>query len=430
MNRYARRAGRWLCGMTMVAALVLASMGFPAGVDAAPKTKAKAKPVARVASKTTARSARTSKAATPKPQPQAPIVDISTICIQAESGLVISEHNADFPRPAASMVKMMLLLLVSEGMREGRWTPETKITVTSHAQNMGGSQVYLKADETFTLDQLMHAVAVKSANDAAMAVAEGLWGSEAAYLQRMNERAAEIGMKSAHFTSVHGLPPDKGEEPDRVTARDMARLGQFCVMDPTIRAWTNVKEYVFRPGESTMFNTNKLLWRMDGACDGVKTGFTRGAGFCVTATAVRDGIRLIAVVMGADGKRDRFDMGEQLLEEGFASVVKKRVIAKGDKTGEPMHVENCENASVQLVAADDLSVVIKKEDVDNVQIVPQLTAPLKPPVGANAIVGEAVAEVGGKPLGSVPLVTPVALAEAGWRWKLMQSVSKGKASTK
>lgn len=348
----------------------------------------------------------------------------SSICIEADTGLVLSEYNADEQRPAASMVKMMLFLLVSEGLQDGRWALETPITVTEHAQSMGGSQVQLKAGEVFTLDQLMHAVAVASANDAATAVAEGLWGSTEEYLLQSNKRAQELGMIDSHFRSVNGLPPSAGQLPDQTTARDIVILAQWCVRHPRVMEWAGTKELAFRPGEHAKSNTNQLLSMVPG-CDGLKTGFTRAAGWCVTATAARDGVRLLTVVMGGVSSSGRFRVAANNLEYGFASVRKVRLIAKGDPIEVETHVKNCETTSVRLTASDDLWAIIKADDIDKLALNPQVPDYIQAPVQAGTSIGEVRAELPGKILASVPLTVPQELAEAGWRWKLKNSVLRG-----
>lgn len=250
-----------------------------------------------------------------------PDAEACAICMEAASGRVLEAQNADVQRPPASMVKLMLMLLVAEGEARGDWTFETKITASRHAQAMGGSQVWLAAGDVFALGHLMRAVAVGSANDAAMAVAEGLWGSEAAYLAAANARAKALGMTRTEVHSVHGLPPSKGEKTDLTTVRDMAVLARQCVRYPRILDWVGRKEFEFRPGQSILYNTNKLLWRMEG-CDGLKTGYTRVAKFCVAATAERNGVRLIAVVMGHPSKYGRFNLAQRMLEEGFALALR------------------------------------------------------------------------------------------------------------
>lgn len=348
---------------------------------------------------------------------------VSAICIEAQTGLVLAEQNADALRPPASMVKMMLMLLVGEGLRDGKWTLETPIAISEKAQAMGGSQIYLEANQSVPLGRIMLAVAVASANDAAMAVAEALWGSEEAYLKRMNERAAELGMTRSVFRSVHGLPPGKGKEPDETTARDMARLAQFCVRDPQILEWTSTKEAVLKDGAPAAYNTNKLLWKMDG-CDGVKTGYIRDAGYCVTATAVRDGIRLIAVAMGLEANHARFEAAQSLLEQAFTEVTKARVVARGDAVGQPVVLANARQPSVQLTAGDDLWVVVKKSDLPRVEVAVRGTTLIQPPVTAGAALARACAELGGVVLGSVPACAPDDIAAAGTRWKLEQSLRR------
>ena len=366
------------------------------------------------ASKPTRKSRR---AVAPKPKP-----DVSSICIEAGTGLVIMEENADKQRPPASMVKMIQLLLVTEGLRVGKWTLETPIKVSAKTQAMGGTGVQLKENEEFPLGQMMQAVAVCSANDAAMAVAEGLWGDEKTYLETANKRALELDMRNTEFNSVHGLPPDPGEEPDVTTARDMARLAQFCVLEPMILSWTSQKELQFRPGDPVKKNTNRLLEIMVD-CDGLKTGFIRSAGFCLTATAVRDGIRLISVVMGAPSNSNRFVESQKALDTAFGQVTKKRVVAKGAPVGEPVPVANCETPTVSLTAADDLWVVVKHDDADKLKVAPKYPALIHAPLTAGAPVGEVNVELAGKLLGTVALTAPVTLKEADLRWKLKNSLA-------
>jgi D-alanyl-D-alanine carboxypeptidase (penicillin-binding protein 5/6) len=351
----------------------------------------------------------------------APAPDISYICIEAESGLVLAEQNADQRRPPASMVKMMLMLLVSEGLEKGQWTLDKKITISKEVEATDESQVGLLTGQEFTLSQLMNAVAVCSANDAALAVAEGLWGSEAAYVQTMNKRAQELGMKDSLFQSPHGLPPAPGKLPDETTARDMAILAQQCTKHPSIMQWVGQQELTFSPHTGTRFNTNKLLWTLPG-CDGMKTGYTRAAGFCLTATAMRDGVRLITVVMGFQDKSMRNNTAQTLLEANFGGVTRQLVVAKGQQMNVPVQVMNCAKPTVQLVSASDVYVTLPKSMVDKVEVVPQQPEIIQAPATAGAVMGEVQVKFEGHVVARAPLALTENLDAAGWKWKMQESV--------
>ncbi|MBI2432081.1 MAG: D-alanyl-D-alanine carboxypeptidase, partial [Candidatus Hydrogenedentes bacterium] len=271
---------------------------------------------------------------------QSPIKPVSAICVEAESGLVLFQQDADVPRPPASMVKLMMMLLVAEGVEGGTWTLQQPIAISTYASSMGGTQVFLKAGEVWPLAKMMDAVAVASANDGAVAVAEGLWGTLAKYLETANRRALELGMIDTVYRSANGLPPDNGRDFDLTTARDMAVLARACVQHDMIMRWVGQREFQFRETDALKSNTNKLLWRMPD-CDGMKTGYIRAAGFCITATAQRGGVRLISVVMGNPSKYDRFNQAQQLLEGGFRNVRKLRLVAQGQSLGKPVPVNNC-----------------------------------------------------------------------------------------
>lgn len=346
---------------------------------------------------------------------------VSVICVEAETGAILYEKNADVVRAPASMIKLMLMLLVSEGLDEDAWTLDTVITASRHAQNMGGTQVYLAAGEEHSLRILMHAVSVASANDAAMAVAEQLWGSEDAYKARMNERAQELGMTSTEFNSVHGLPPSRGMEPDKTTARDMALLGQACVSNPQVREWVAMKQFSFRSEDNIFRNTNKLLWRMDD-CDGLKTGYIRAAGFCVTATVERGGMRLVVVVMGHKEKVRRFALAEELFDYGFQHVGRKKFASSGFVNAPSIAIDNCETPEVTLQIDGNIVVTAKKTDLDRMELKTILPASIAAPIQSGTSVGELQLVLDGEMVQSVPLIVPVDLDGAGWLWKIRNRV--------
>ncbi len=345
---------------------------------------------------------------------------MSYICLEADSGLVVKESHADLPRPAASMVKMMLFLLVAEGLEQRVWSLDTPIRVSTNAQQTGGSEVKLRAGEKYPLRELMLAVAVVSANDAATAVAEALWGSEANYLAGANRRARELGMEDTLFRSVHGLPPKNAENHDRTSARDMAILAQWCVRKPVILEWTKQQTFAPGPTNPSLDNTNKLLGRMPDS-DGLKTGYTRAAGYCVAATAKRNDIRLLAVVMGHDTAEGRFDLAEELLEEGFNQLRRVRCLAKGQAVGPPLSVPNSTPGTVQPVAADDLWVAVPEKDLNQLEVVATRPDRLRAPLTQGTVIGQASLELRGQALARVSLVLPRSIEAARWFHNLLRS---------
>jgi D-alanyl-D-alanine carboxypeptidase (penicillin-binding protein 5/6) len=338
----------------------------------------------------------------------------SYICVEAETGLVVHEENADAVRPPASMLKLMLMLLVCEGIEAGKWHDDTPVTASAEAQRMGGTQVYLEAGDTWPLAHLMRAVGVASANDAAMAVAEGLWDSKEACIEAMNLRAWELGMVQTKFTSVHGLPPDPGVLPDATTARDFSILARACIARPRIREWVGDKEFQFRPEQAVIYNTNKLLWRMEG-CDGLKTGYIRAAGFCIAATASRDGLRLVAVVMGEAGSNDRFRKAEALLSEGLEQVRRVRLAEAGQMLQSPLPAMRAMTSSVRLEVSAPLNVVVKAEDADAVTLAADHPRAVEAPLQRGTVVGEIRAELGGRVLAKAPLAIAEDLLLDAWR---------------
>lgn len=353
---------------------------------------------------------------------QAALPEYSAFAIEAETGLVLYEKNADVVRPPASMIKLMMMLLVAEGLEEGKWTLEQPITASRKAQHMGGTQVYLEAGDTFSLGHLMKALSVASANDAGMAIAEGLWGSEEAYRTAMNERIADLGMKNSEFNSVHGLPPDRGSEPDKTTARDMAILGQACVKVPQILEWTALRELQFRPNEAIKYTTNRLMRRRDDM-DGLKTGFISAAGYCITATLQKDGVRIISVVMGHTNRDERFKLAEKLLDEGIASIRRDVFVPENTKIVEGIPVENCEVEITALSTKEGISLLTRREDYEQIKLLYDHPKKLKAPLNKGDKIGTVSALLGAEVLAERDLYITEDLPEARWTWKLEKKVT-------
>ena len=238
----------------------------------------------------------------------------AAVLIEPESGRVLYEKSPDEKMPIASITKLMTLLLTFEAVHGGKLTLDTLVPVSEHAYHMGGSQIWLEPGEQFTLDEMLRAICVSSANDAAVAVAELVGGSEPAFVEQMNARAAELGMTNTTFRNACGLDT----EGHLSTARDVAVLSCYILNTcPELLHYTGIWTDSLRNGQTQLVNTNKLLKRYSGIT-GLKTGTTSGAGVCISASAVRDGLILIAVVLGSPSSADRFNAATTLLDYGFA----------------------------------------------------------------------------------------------------------------
>ena len=239
----------------------------------------------------------------------------AAILMEPETGRVLYEKAPDERMPIASITKLMTLLLTFEAIRGGKLTLDTPVPVSEHAYHMGGSQIWLEPGEQFTLDEMLKAICVSSANDAAVAVAELVDGSETAFVQQMNARAAELGMEHTTFRNACGLDT----EGHLSTARDVAIMSRTILNTcPEVLHYTGIWTDTLRGGQTQLVNTNKLLRRYNGIT-GLKTGTTGGAGVCITASATRDGLNLIAVVLGASSSKERFEAATTLLDYGFAA---------------------------------------------------------------------------------------------------------------
>jgi serine-type D-Ala-D-Ala carboxypeptidase (penicillin-binding protein 5/6) len=302
----------------------------------------------------------------------------SAILMEVVTGAILFEKDIHKQRAPASMVKMMLMLIVMEKLRAGELHLSDSIAATAHASKMGGSQVYLREGETFTLEEMMKAIAIASANDACVAIAEHISATVEGFLELMNERAKALSMDDTHFETVHGLPPTNGTPGDLTSAHDMAVLARELTKYPELLGWSATKEDSLRGGKFILTNTNKLVYQVPGV-DGFKTGFHAQAGFNVTATAQRDGLRMIAVVMGAPNSTVRFDEAKRLLAMGFNSYRKVVLVRKDAPVGPEIAVSGSTLRKVRAVAQEDIAVVVKKgiekQLVTDVQVPKDLSAP-------------------------------------------------------
>jgi D-alanyl-D-alanine carboxypeptidase (penicillin-binding protein 5/6) len=341
----------------------------------------------------------------------------SALLMEADTGAILYAKDIHKRRAPASMVKMMLMLLVMEKVRAGELHLGETITASAHASRMGGSQIYLREGETFTLEELMKAIAMASANDACVAVAEHIAGTVEGFVALMNERAQALQMHDTHFATVHGLPPSNGTPGDLTSAHDMALLARALIRYPEILAWGAIKEDSLRHGKFILTNTNKLVYQFPGV-DGIKTGFHHEAGFNIAATAQRDGLRLIAVVMGAPTSAARFDEAKRLLAFGFNGYRKVVLARKDSPLGPEIAVSGSTVRRIRAVAQDDLAVVVKrgaeKQLVVDVQVPPRLAAPAH----RGQAIGEALVKHQDQILARTAVVVPEEIPQVGWIWRL------------
>ncbi len=248
---------------------------------------------------------------------------LGAIVIDDASGRVLWEDNADARGYPASVTKLMTFFVVMDKVHAKQLTLDTPITVSAEASRTGGSQVYLKQGEVFTVDDLLYALMIQSANDAAVALAGHAAGSKEAFVELMNAKASQLGMTNTTFHSPHGLPPGKGQQVDTTTARDLATLSRELIDHGDILRYSSVKERPFREVSSQPFimrNHNHLLGKLAG-CDGLKTGYFSAAGYSLSATVERHGRRIIAVVLGSEASKTRDFKVMELVEKGFAVPV-------------------------------------------------------------------------------------------------------------
>jgi D-alanyl-D-alanine carboxypeptidase (penicillin-binding protein 5/6) len=329
----------------------------------------------------------------------------SAILVEAQTGAVLFAQNADAPRPPASLVKMLLQLVVFERIEKGDIAITDPVTASRHASTMGGSQVFLKEGELQPLESLLQAIAICSANDAAVAVAEHLAGTEQACVALLNERAKELGCTGTVLANVHGLDLP-GAPRNRSTARDLARIGSALVNHPSALELATTRRAPFRGGEFWLDTTNLLLGRVDGL-DGIKTGYTRRAGGCFCGTVERDGVRFVSVVLGAPPGRARFALTRSLVERAFArrpgwfEIV--RVGERLDMLG-PLPVQQAGGRDVWAVADGDAHVLLeaRRHAALDLRIRPE--ADLAAPLFAGERIGYLDFRLEGKTVVTVPVV--------------------------
>jgi D-alanyl-D-alanine carboxypeptidase (penicillin-binding protein 5/6) len=335
----------------------------------------------------------------------------AAIVINAKNGDILYEKNAHAQHPPASMVKMMLMLLVMERVRDHSITLDDPVKTSAKASRFGGSQVYLKDGEVFPLKEMMKAIAIHSANDASVAVAEFLTGSVEGCVDLMNRRAQELGMHDTRYYSVDGLPPGRGQKADLSSAYDLSRLAMELVKYPKLLEWTATERSSFRNGEFTLTNTNKLIGNFRGA-DGLKTGYYGKAGYNLTATASRDGLRIISVIFGASSDRSRVRESGRLLSIGFNMYKKLHVIKKGEPLLTNVKVTGAKVKRVTLLAAKDVFIQVRRGRESLVHRDSSVPASIEAPVVKGKAYGTVFVKNGDRVLSKVKVVAAKEIPKA------------------
>ena len=339
----------------------------------------------------------------------------SAILMDATTGQVLFEQNPDEALPPASVTKVMTLLLVMEAIDSGKLSLGDMVSVSAHAASMGGSQVYLKEGETMSVEEMLKCVIIASANDCAVALAEHVAGSEEAFVASMNARAAELGMKNTHFENTNGL--DDTATNHVTSARDIAIMSRALISHKKILEYSGIWMDTIREGTFGLTNTNRLV-RFYRGCTGLKTGSTARAKFCISATAEREGVSLICVIMAADTRDERNNTAAKLLDYGFATYSTYRA-KEGTLT---LPVQGGVKSACSL-AFDAFAATVEKGASGNVSATLELPESLTAPVRAGEEIGRVVYVLEGKEIGSVPVIATENIDKISFGtlfWRILQ----------
>jgi D-alanyl-D-alanine carboxypeptidase (penicillin-binding protein 5/6) len=323
---------------------------------------------------------------------------------EVDTGKVLKAENADIEWPPASMAKMMLLLVADEQVDAGRFTLDDLVRVSERAAATGGSGIGLKPGQIYPLGDLMKAALIRSANDAAVAVAEKIAGSVEAMVWMMNLRARELGLSNTEYGTVDGLPPRPAQDVDRTNAYDLAALGRELIKRARLMSWASQPIAPFGDGTMMLKNTNHLVGEFYG-CDGLKTGFTSQAGFNLTATAKRGDMRLVAVVLGAPSNKQRFAQAARVMEWGFDNFRPVSLIRAGETL--PVHVQVGSGPIIQPVAARDVKLVLPRGSASDYRIEYRVPAIVDGPLQSGATVGTVLVRDKGEIMTEVAAVCPI-----------------------
>lgn len=362
---------------------------------------------------------------TGKSQEQAPQVDlapnaVSAVLMDADTGTVLYEKNKGQKLPPASITKIMTMVLIMEALDQGKIKSDEKVRTSEYAASMGGSQIFLEPGEEMTVDEMLKGIAMASGNDASVAMAEKIAGTEEAFVSMMNARAKELGMNDTHFVNVNGLPAEN----HYTSAHDIALMSRELLKHEEITKYTGqYQDYLRKDSEKPFWlvNTNKLVRFYSGA-DGLKTGYTSEAKFCLSATAKRDNLRVVAVVLGEPNTKTRNAEVTKMFDYAFSQYTSLPIFKTGDVIG-TIRIEKGEQPKLEITATHPYSVLMKKGDAgDDIRHELQLKPNLKAPIAVGQSLGKLVVYKGDRIVSEFPIESPVEVKKAGW-WKLLKRTS-------
>lgn len=334
--------------------------------------------------------------------------------VEMSTGQFIYLKNADEPRPPASITKVMTLLLAFEALERGDIQWDQKTVVSERAWRISGSEMFLDVNTEVSVEDLIKGISIVSANDGCIAIAELIAGSEEAFVQRMNQRAQELGMQSTLFRNSTGLPA----EGHVMSARDIAILSRHLVANfPKILEFETMREFTYN--NIKQYNRNPLLGRFQGA-DGLKTGWTPESGYSLAGTALQNDMRLISVVLNTTSEEERFSASRELLNYGFRNFRLKTAVNAGDVLGQAP-VKDGRQQTVGVTVAQDLTVIVPIAQEGDLQLVPQPQA-LKAPVEAGTPAGTLLVQLDGETIASAPLETTDAVGRANVIVRLFRAI--------
>ena len=336
----------------------------------------------------------------------------SAFLMDVQTGTVLYESNPHERLAPASVTKIMTMLLIMEAVDSGKITMEDMVTASEAAASKGGSQIYLKVGETMSVSDMLKSIAVSSANDCACAMAEHIAGSEAAFVELMNSRAKELGMNDTNFVNCTGLDDSPEAENHKTSAHDIALMSRELLKNhPDIKKFTTIWMDTVRNGAFGLSNTNKLIRFYSGAT-GLKTGFTSGAGYCLSATAERDGMELIAVVMGCETSQERNAACKAMLDYGFANYAVIHPDLSESSTLVPVMLGKETAVAARLGA--DTGMLIEKARKNSVTTEVTLEASVTAPVSQGQKLGKLTVKAGDEILAQIPLVAGETVERLTW----------------